>query len=355
MVKIGCKHPLIRIENRGQPYLNQEGKISYKARILKKAEAERYYENLEKEVEGKWTNPLLKIDLIPCGKCIGCRLDNAGQWATRVMLEYLEHTDNYFITFTLEDEYLKYGEAVDKETGQITKALQPTIVKDDFKELNKALRDYYKYHFNHTGIRFFGCQEYGSKNGRPHLHIIYFNLPIPDLKFEGTRTKGGETYNLYSSEIISKIWGKGIVEIQDVTWTNASYVARYTTKKVYETTTAEEYFLNGLEPERINMSRKPGIGMNYYNTHKRKILDEQQYKIDFHGQRKEVATPKAFKRKFKEEYPEEYEKIQEKIKEKMYRTNKIRMSNTTKTINEQLQIEERTLINKTHMLQRNEI
>ena len=30
--------------------------------------------------------------LIPCGKCLGCKLDYAREWSDRMMLEYLQFT-----------------------------------------------------------------------------------------------------------------------------------------------------------------------------------------------------------------------------------------------------------------------
>ena len=39
---------------------------------------------------------------VPCGCCIGCRLDYSRQWANRCYLESLGSKDTYFITLTYD-------------------------------------------------------------------------------------------------------------------------------------------------------------------------------------------------------------------------------------------------------------
>ena len=43
---------------------------------------------------------------IPCGRCIGCKLDYSRQWANRCSLEATQWQNNYFITLTYANEYL---------------------------------------------------------------------------------------------------------------------------------------------------------------------------------------------------------------------------------------------------------
>ena len=47
----------------------------------------------------------VEIDL-PCGQCIGCRLERSRQWAIRCMHEASLHEKNCFITLTFSPEYL---------------------------------------------------------------------------------------------------------------------------------------------------------------------------------------------------------------------------------------------------------
>ena len=43
---------------------------------------------------------------LPCGRCIGCRLDRSKQWAIRLMHEAQQHNKNSFITLTLNEQTL---------------------------------------------------------------------------------------------------------------------------------------------------------------------------------------------------------------------------------------------------------
>jgi len=45
--------------------------------------------------------------LLPCGQCIGCRLEYSRQWAIRCMDEASMFVDNCFITLTLSDEAVR--------------------------------------------------------------------------------------------------------------------------------------------------------------------------------------------------------------------------------------------------------
>ena len=50
---------------------------------------------------------------LPCGGCIGCRLERARQWAMRCMDEASLHRDNSFITLTFNDNNLPSNRSLD--------------------------------------------------------------------------------------------------------------------------------------------------------------------------------------------------------------------------------------------------
>ena len=53
--------------------------------------------------------------MVPCGKCIECKLDYTNSWAIRIMHESLSHEKNCFITLTYNDESLHVSqEELDK-------------------------------------------------------------------------------------------------------------------------------------------------------------------------------------------------------------------------------------------------
>lgn len=204
---------------------------------------------------------LIKRVDIPCGHCIGCRLDYSRKWAIRCIKEKEQYQFNYFLTLTYDDDHL----------------VSKSLIKKDFQDFMKRLREFYRINYNHDNIRFFACGEYGPKNLRPHFHAILFNLPIYDLKIVGCSARGDR---YFESAVLSKIWKNGFVTVGEVTFDSCAYVARYVLDKVNGPTSQAFYDNFGIVPEFVLMSRHPGIGFNYYNINKNKIYsnDEIFYK-----------------------------------------------------------------------------
>lgn len=217
-----------------------------------------------------------KIDavpkIVPCGKCIGCRLDYSRNWAYRCLMELEYHKEAYFLTLTYNDEMIPVHYFYEK--GEKLPAY--SLEKRDFQLWLKRLRKQQaKLHDN--PIRFFGCGEYGSDTLRPHYHCIVYGLHLDDLKIYKRTDQG----ILYTSEKLNRTWigqrhrGEiedepykylGFVVIGQVTFNTAAYVARYTAKKAM--TVGNEFFDKfNLEKPFIDMSRRPGIGLRYFEDH----------------------------------------------------------------------------------------
>ncbi len=190
--------------------------------------------------------PKEKQVTLPCGQCIGCRLERSRQWAVRCLHEASMHDDNCFITLTFNDKYLNPTGSLDKPG------------KSRFQLFLKKLRK--KYYPKQ--IRFFHCGEYGDKLSRPHHHACLFNFDFPD-KVILTQTPAG---NLYTSEILQQLWPYGYSTIGQVTFDSASYVARYITKKI-NGKNAKKHYKNRI-PEYTTMSRRPGVGKPWYDKFK---------------------------------------------------------------------------------------
>lgn len=189
---------------------------------------------------------------IPCGHCIGCRMDKSREWANRCVLELPDHTESWFVTLTYNDEHLPYNSQENKVTHEVI--TRPTLVKSDVQLFLKRLRK----RFADDTIRFFMCGEYGEKNHRPHYHLILFGAPLSsNLRY--LTSKNGNAY--FSSLDIEELWSYGFNYCTAVTWNTCAYVARYTLKKV----NSAPFFKDGIAlPEFINMSRRPGIGFNFF-------------------------------------------------------------------------------------------
>lgn len=195
---------------------------------------------------------------LPCGQCIGCRLERSRQWALRCTHEASQYEENIFITLTYDDEHLPPGN---------------TLIKSHFQKFIKRLRKY----VGDTKIRYYHCGEYGEATpdndyiARPHYHALIFNLDFQD------KTIISDNPNpLYTSPILDRIWGKGLTSIGSVTFESAAYVARYVMKKITGERAAEHYIninkytgeINDIEPEYNSMSRRPGIGSNWYDQYR---------------------------------------------------------------------------------------
>ncbi len=56
---------------------------------------------------------------LPCGQCIGCRLDRSRQWAMRCLHEAQLHDDNCFVTLTYDDDHLPFDLSLKKNIFRI--------------------------------------------------------------------------------------------------------------------------------------------------------------------------------------------------------------------------------------------
>lgn len=291
-----CNYPLTRIET-------NDGKVSFHGSYMKDAEASKeFYQRLEND------RFIKSVKMIPCGQCISCRLNKSREWANRLMLEAQEYENNYFVTLTYEDQYLPIKRVYNDNTGEIITGF--TLKKEDLDKFNHDLRQYWDRKYNHTGIRYYECGEYGSTTDRPHYHAIIFNLPnLSDLKFY-KKTETGE--NLYTSETLSKIWRKGFVVIGEVTYESASYVARYVLKKKFGKEASEYYRSQAKVPEFTTMSRMPGIGYNFYEANKDIIYRTDEIFIKAKKGIIGVKPSVYFDRLYEKEHPEEFKKIKRK-------------------------------------------
>lgn len=203
--------------------------------------------------------PLAKGFNIKCGQCIGCRLDYSRQWAVRCVHEAQMHEKNCFITLTFNPEALE------------ARKRPWSLDVRDFQLFMKRLR---KKHGKR--IRFFHCGEYGDKNQRPHYHALLFGFDFSDKQLWSTR----EGVKLYISQSLKELWPYGFSTIGEVTFQSAAYCSRYIMKKIkgeaaekhYEIMHEETGEVEQRNPEYCTMSRKPGIGRDWFDKYKTDVF-----------------------------------------------------------------------------------
>lgn len=180
---------------------------------------------------------------VPCGTCIGCKLERARGWAVRCMHEAQLHDSNSFVTLTYDDKHVPRIDGI------------PTLRPEDMVKFLKRLRKQFP-------VRFFQCGEYGANTLRPHHHALLFGVWFPDRVRYGYGSDGESP--VFSSKRLDELWGYGKCLIGEVSSASAGYVARYTLKKQVDT----RAFSGDLRvPEYLTMSRNPGIGRGWWDLY----------------------------------------------------------------------------------------
>lgn len=277
------------------------------------------------------------------------------KWANRCILESSLWEHNYFLTLTYDDEHLPKIDEWQGKDGQMyyddgswNGYLNPTHMTKFLKDI----RDHFRYHFNHTGIRFYYCGEYGSKTKRPHFHALMFNFPIPTeyLQFYKKNPNGDI---LYKSDKLSEIWGRGYVVVGELNWDTCAYTARYVMKKITGKPSDEYYSSKGQTQEMVRMSRMPGLAAKYYELHKDDIyLTDSIILKAAKGKPIEIKPPSYYDRLYDIEYPSDLQRLKMIRKERAIEAQKLKDKTTSLSRKAQLELEERTLREKMKALHR---
>lgn len=193
---------------------------------------------------------------IPCGGCIGCRLEKIDAWGFRCLAEASLHRHNWFVTLTYADEFLPVDESLNHRDWQLfAKRLRARI----------------------GPFRFFMCGEYGDNTQRAHYHALLFGADIPDFN------KCNSVYSsndLFQSKLLTECWGNGFTTLGLVSMASARYVASYALKRVSEELHPERYSWVTRYGESVvrtqpygRMSLKPGIGADWLLKYQKDVVN----------------------------------------------------------------------------------
>lgn len=227
---------------------------------------------------------------IPCGQCIGCRVQKTEAWAFRCYAESMMHRDNMFITLTYDDDHLPADESVNHRDWQL---------------FAKRLRE-------RVGpFRFMMCGEYGENTKRPHYHGLVFGYRAADLvKCNSVYSK----HDIYESDLLSEVWGKGMCVVGEVNFATARYVSAYICKRVTGEKAQDHYNwvtrygeLVQRRPEYGKMSLRPGIGASWFE----KFWPECLVHDGVHVQNKKKKIPVFFDNMMAKIDPDKKEEIDE--------------------------------------------
>lgn len=240
---------------------------------------------------------------LPCGQCVGCRLERSRQWAVRCMHEASLYKNNCFLTLTYADEHLPDDYSLHYEDFQ--KFMKR--FRKRFKGLEPAA---YAESQDKYPIRFYMAGEYGEQFGRPHFHACIFNFDFED-KYLWQKTDSGS--KIYRSAVLEELWPFGHSSIGEVNFQSAAYVARYIMKKVtggmaeqhYEEVNLGTGEITSRKPEFNKMSLKPGIGYDWYKRYKTDVYPHDYVIVNG----KKVKPPKFYDKKYADDHPWEFDQI----------------------------------------------
>lgn len=265
---------------------------------------------------------------VKCGQCIGCKLEQSRTWAMRCVHEASLYKRNCFVTLTFNDENLPYRNRLEGE---------------HFVKFMKRLRK----HAEPQPVRFYMGGEYGTLNDRPHFHAILFNWDWED-KVRFKETPSGET--IYTSATLEKLWPWGYCSTAEMTFESAAYIARYCLQKrngdeaEWHYKRFDELGEYQLTPEFNQMSRKPGLGADWYKFYKSDVHTNDYVIING----KETNVPKFYDKILKRTDPEMMREFKEAREWNGY---KQRLDNTP----ERLAVKEKVTLAKLDQLKRGKI
>lgn len=239
---------------------------------------------------------------LPCGRCIGCRVDKRRAIAVRATHEASLYQDNCFLTLTYDDEHLPHG---------------CTLVKHHLQDFIKRLRE----RIEPRRIRHFSAGEYGENLARPHYHSLVFNWDFPDKILLRENAQG----SLYTSELLSDLWPHGFHSIGAVTAQSASYVASYVMKKRFSDPDGVHYLtidertgeLFEVEPEfqlasngggKCYKGKNGGLGAGWLERYSDEVWRDDAVML---GDR-EIKPPPYYDRVLEREDPKTYELTKER-------------------------------------------
>lgn len=215
-----------------------------------------------------------------CGSCLGCRLKKSKEWAVRCYKELEYWQDACFVTLTYNDNCLPLATSY-SHLALEPPVVQPTLLRSDVVAFNKRLRTKLGRLGLTDKIKIFYAGEYGDNNHRPHYHLLIFGFKPFDLVPYRQNRFGQQLYN---SSFLESLWYRkspefdktkrrkwkkvscGFVVVGDVSFTSASYVARYILKKQSTLHNSSEAFCK----EFLGVSN--GIGERWFKDNYQTVL-----------------------------------------------------------------------------------
>lgn len=241
------------------------------------------------------TNEVMKL---PCRCCMNCRIAERSKLQLCCTLElhecYKRMSGASFITLTYDDEHIPSNDSPRADVHSYYKELRKackkfhvtcppensTLRKVDFQNFMKRFRrfmDYYypNYYASHE-VKFVCTGEYGGKIGRPHIHIIVFDVQ-----------------SAMAFKCASHAWTKGIVDCSPLGSGGVRYVLDYIDSKIVGSESKAIWKKANIEPP--FMTHSTHFGFDYVLNHLNDIKESEGF-ILIRG--KKVPLPRQLRYRF---------------------------------------------------------
>lgn len=191
--------------------------------------------------------------LVPCGKCLNCRVQKRREWSLRAYNELSEHEKACFLTLTYDKKSIPFC---------------ASLCKQDLVNFIKRLRK--DLSMQGRKIRYFACGEYGDENSRPHYHLIVFGLGL-DTADKRLVVDNWSFCDWSNSDIVKGSFG--IAEPKSI-----QYVAKYIHKKCSGDLAVSEYDEKNREP--VFKLQSQGLGKGYVDKNYKQIYQQLCIKMN---------------------------------------------------------------------------
>ena len=193
--------------------------------------------------------------LLPCTKCVSCLKVRSMTLAVQLGME-LQTTkgDSLFVTLTYNNENLPPGRTLNKEHPRL---------------FMMRLRKWISKHYPGVKIRYKLIGEYTETTNRPHYHYAIFNLARFKDEILSDMMKA-DSHDMFESETLTNLWGKGHVVYNLLTEASALYIAQHSDKKINRKV---DYSANIIDAETGEIIEPPTLPFIMKDKRGRRILD----------------------------------------------------------------------------------
>lgn len=230
---------------------------------------------------------------LPCGRCVGCVKDHQQSWSLRLNAEFATHNPMqcWFVTLTQDDEHCP----------------------EDFGLCYSDVQRFFDRVRKRAKFRYFVAGEYGERSGRPHYHVLFFGLDLPDARSQFETSQGHE---VFASPFLTAAWGRGLVDVRRMGAENIEYTSQYVLKgaklrrdggKFVKNVDSETGEVFKVPAPFVQMSRRPGIGRRWIERFHADVTAWDALILPG-GARQ--AVPRYFQRWLKEERSDDWADIE---------------------------------------------